>query len=57
MELSPEDKEKLKRAIVAGSILAGIYFFDHITADEWFSKDDQGNFTLHRRSTIEEIFE
>jgi hypothetical protein len=57
MELSPEAEEKLKRAVIAGSVLAGIYFFDQITADEWFSKDEQGNFTLHRRSIIEEIFE
>jgi len=27
MEISAEDEDKLKRAIIAGSVLAGLYFF------------------------------
>ena len=57
MEVSPEDKDKLKRAIIAGSVLASIYFFDRVTADEYYKKDKDGNFILKRKSTIEEIFE
>ena len=57
MELSPEAEEKLKRAIVAGSVLAGIYFFDQVTAEEWYEKDDKDNFIVRRRTTIQEIFE
>jgi hypothetical protein len=57
MELSPEDEKKLKRAIAAGSILAGVYFFDQVTADEWYEKDDKDKFVVKRRTIIEEIFE
>ena len=56
MELSAADQEKLKRAIIAGSMLASIYFFDQLTADEWYEKDDKGNFVLKHRGVIEEIF-
>jgi hypothetical protein len=55
--LSPEDKDKLKRAIVAGSLLAGVYAFNKITADEWFEKDKDGNFQMRKRTILEEIFE
>ena len=51
------DKEKLKRAIVLGTIAAGVYCFDNLTADEWFVKDKDGNFVLMRRGIIKEIFE
>ena len=51
------NNEKLKRAIITGSFLAGVYFFDYLTADEWFEKDDQGNFVMKRREIIKEIFE
>lgn len=57
MELSSEDEEKLKRAIAAGSVLAGIYFFDQITADEWYEKDEKDEFAVKRRTIIQEIFE
>ena len=57
MELSAEDKEKLKRAIAAGTIIAGAYIFDQITADEYYEKDSKGNFVLKRKTTLEEIIE
>ncbi len=57
MELTAEDQEKLKRAIVAGSILAGAYFFDRLTADEWYEKGKDGKFAMKRRTVIEQIFE
>ena len=55
--LSPKDKDKLKRAIVAGSLLAGVYAFNKITEEEWFEKDQDGNFQMRKRTIIEEIFE
>ncbi len=57
MEMPDRNNEKLKRAIITGSFLAGVYFFDYLTADEWFEKDDQGNFVMKRRGIIKEIFE
>ena len=57
MEISAEDEDKLKRAIIAGSVLAGLYFFDKFTADEWYEKDTDGKLVYKRRSTIEEIFD
>ncbi len=51
------DEEKLKRAIVLGTIAAGVYCFDNLTADEWFVKDEEGNFILMRRGIFKEIFE
>ena len=52
-----ELEEKLKRAIIGGSVLAGIYFFDQITADEWYEKDKDGNFKIKRKDLFHEIFE
>jgi hypothetical protein len=57
MDLSADDKEKLRRAIVAGSVLAGVYLFDSVTADEWYVKEKKGSFKLKRRTTLEQIFE
>ena len=57
MELSLEDQEKVKRAIVAASIIAGVLCADYLTADEWYEKNEEGGFRLKRRTTIEEIFE
>ena len=57
MDLSAEDKEKIKRVIAAGSVLAGAYIFDQLTADEYFEKDKDGNFVLKRKTTLDEIFE
>jgi hypothetical protein len=51
------DSEKLERAILAGSVLAGIYFFDYFTAEEWYEKDKDGNFIMKRKDIIKEIFE
>ena len=52
-----ELEEKLKRAIIGGSVLAGIYFFDQVTADEWYEKDKDGNFKLKRKDLLHEILE
>lgn len=57
MELSAEDQEKLKRAILTGSVLASFYFFEHITADEWYEKNEEGELVLKSKRIIEEIFE
>ena len=51
------DPEKLKSAIAAGSMLAGLMFFDYMTADEWYERDSEGNFILKRRDLIKQIFE
>ena len=52
-----DDSEKLKRAIIAGSLVAGLYLFDRITADEWYEKDKDGNFVAMRKDIFKEIFE
>jgi hypothetical protein len=57
MELSAEDQKKLKRAIITGSVLASFYFFEHITADEWYQKNEEGKFVLKSKRILEEIFE
>lgn len=58
---SPNDiqlnQDKLKRGIVAGSVIAGVYFFDYLTADEWYEKDEKGNFVVKRKDLIKEIFD
>ena len=53
----PIDKDKLKRAIVQGSVLASLYFFERLSGDEWYSKDKHGKFILRHKDLIEEIFE
>ena len=57
MVLEGENKEKLKRAIVAGSILGSIYFFDQLAAEEWYVKTKEDDFELKRRTILQEIFE
>ena len=56
MELSAEDTEKLKRAMIAGSVIAGLYFFDKVTADEYYEKGKDGKFVKKEKSLVEEIF-
>lgn len=56
-KLDEKTKEKLKRAIAAGTVITGAYLFDQITADEHYERDQTGKFVLKRKSTIEEIFE
>ena len=51
------DQDKLKRAIAAGSMLASFFFFDYLTAEEWYERNPEGNFVLQRRDIIKEIFE
>ncbi len=50
------ESDKLKRAIIAGSVLAGIYFFDKITADEWYEKDKDGKLVFKQKDLFDEIF-
>lgn len=57
MDLEGENEEKLKRAIVAGSILGSIYFFDQLAAEEWYVKTKDDDFELKRRTILQEIFE
>jgi hypothetical protein len=51
------DSEKLKRGIVAGSVIAGLYFFDYFTTEEWYEKDKNGNFISKRKDLIKEIYD
>jgi hypothetical protein len=52
-----KDPEKLKQAIITGSVLASAIAFDHLTAEEWYEKDSEGNFRLRKRTIIQELFE
>jgi hypothetical protein len=51
------DPDKLKKAIAAGSIIASLVFFDYLTADEWYDRDEEGNIVIKRTDLIKEIFE
>jgi hypothetical protein len=52
----PIDKDKLKRAIVIGSVLTSLYFFESLSGDEWYEKDANGKFIIRHKDLIEEIF-
>ncbi len=52
-----DDEERLRRAVVAGSILGGILFFDYFTAEEWYEKNPEGDFIVKRKDLLKEIFE
>jgi hypothetical protein len=51
------DHDKLKKAIAAGSIIASLVFFDYLSADEWYERDEKGILILRKRDLIREIFD